>query len=446
MRISPAIAMLIALTAAAPAAYGSEQPITDLVIDVGDSAEPNQATPTPAILYINGCFDGGCRLSDGGESSISNKSSLLKGDAHVGSYSFGRAHFSQVVRCVQDVYAPFGVTVTEQDPGNVPHFETIVAGSPTQLGFPAEVGGVAPFACDGVDNAISFVFPVKLDGDAQRICETIAHESAHPLGLEHTFLCEDTMTYLEDCGDKGFVDLEAPCGEDGTRDCKCGGRTQNSYRKLIDAVGAANPTPPSLELVHPRPGSALAPGFTVNATATDNVFIRAVELWIDGELVRTKFEPPYDFDTPNLPTGLHLVQVLARDDVWTQTKESAQILVGQLCGSDSDCGDLQICGGGVCLSGPGVYGGLGTACEYNSECETRMCMDGSAGQRSCVMPCGMGSGGCPTDFECQEDGGEPVCALAEGGGCQAGAQSGSSGTFFIFLLALVVLASRRRQA
>src|SRR6185503_16308159 len=94
-------------------------------------------------------------------------------------------------------------------------------------------GGVSPFSCGVINNAITFSFANIYQGYIPEICWTVAQESAHAFGLDHEYLCEDPMTYRYDCDDrKWFRDVDAPCGEYGGRECSCGGQTQNSFASI----------------------------------------------------------------------------------------------------------------------------------------------------------------------------------------------------------------------
>ena len=66
-----------------------------------------------------------------------------------------------------------------------------------------------------------------------------AIRNAHAYGLDHGYLCKDTMTYLSGCGNKSFVDKDVRCGEKKARDCADGKPTQNSYRRLLSVLGPA---------------------------------------------------------------------------------------------------------------------------------------------------------------------------------------------------------------
>jgi hypothetical protein len=83
-----------------------------------------------------------------------------------------------------------------------------------------------------------FAFSGATGNDVEQTCETIAMEVGHSYGLDHEYLCKDVMTYLRGCGAKRFVDETVPCGEAKKRACETGGTTQNSYRHLLDVLGA----------------------------------------------------------------------------------------------------------------------------------------------------------------------------------------------------------------
>jgi hypothetical protein len=194
-------------------------------------------TGPPTIVYLNRC-DGGCIVRAGNNSSINDTSSIVSGSRVISEFAHGDARFEELVACVTDVFAPFNMRITASDPGNVPHHEAIVAGTPQQAGYGAGVGGVSPAACGVIDNSITFTFANTIGDNLADLCHTAAMEIAHSFGLDHEVNCEDPMTYLTGCGPKRFVDADVPCGENSPRPCQCGGTTQNSFQSLIAAVGA----------------------------------------------------------------------------------------------------------------------------------------------------------------------------------------------------------------
>jgi MYXO-CTERM domain-containing protein len=206
-------------------------------------AEPGRHASN--VLYLDRCA-GGCTIAAGFDDSRIDTSSLVPHTVTITEFAHDQAAWDAVVACVRDLYAPFRLEVTDVDPGEAPHFEAIVAGSPADLGATG-IGGLSPFACGVIDNAVTYSF-ANIYGSARDICETVAQETAHAFGLEHEYLCADPMTYLTGCGDKSFQDIDAPCGEYGPRDCECGGATQSSYQKLVAEFGrAGEPEAPAPE-------------------------------------------------------------------------------------------------------------------------------------------------------------------------------------------------------
>jgi hypothetical protein len=147
------------------------------------------------------------------------------------------------VDCVKNLYARFDVTITDVDPGTVPHIEAVFGGHPTDVGLPENVAGVSPFTtdCSTIENSIVFTFTDVLPDDPQLMCEVMGQEIAHSFGLDHEMLASDPMTYLDYSGDRTFKDVMAPCGEFDNRMCGiennvCRER-QNSVQLLGQRLG-----------------------------------------------------------------------------------------------------------------------------------------------------------------------------------------------------------------
>ena len=160
--------------------------------------------------------------------------------------------WTMITRCVSRLFAPFDVRVTDVEPlPGTPYVMAVVGGRPRDVGHPHRVGGLAPFNGDVVPSAVVFAFADELRNSTRATCEVIAMEVAHAFGLDHAHACPDVMTYLQGCGKKAFRDFEAPCGESKPRPCHGGAATQNSYRRLIEVLGA-RPAP--------VPAAARSPG------------------------------------------------------------------------------------------------------------------------------------------------------------------------------------------
>ncbi len=203
------------------------------------------AAAVPVTFFLN---RHGGTFTRGTNDARSNTSKLVPGD----SVQFPAAMLTQsdwrdVVACVQDQFSRFNVEVTSIDPGNVPHYEAVVSGSPQLLGQSTGVSGISPFepSCAIIPNSIVFIFTEVLPPDPQVICEIVAQELAHSFGLDHEYYCADPMSYLQDCGAKTFQDKEVPCGEYEARTCAqpgpngydCNRATQNSVALLTERLG-----------------------------------------------------------------------------------------------------------------------------------------------------------------------------------------------------------------
>lgn len=239
---------LLPLIAAAPADY--------VVVERGRvEVRAAKAEDDSRILYLNRCA-GGATVRSGADDARTDQSSLVDGPVRLPAFPFSDATWDDTVTRARTILAPFDVFVTDIDPGLVDHDEVFVCGDPSLLGGGSDLGGLAPFTCDGpIRNAVTFVFAAAIGDRPQVLAETIAHEAAHAWGLDHALLCSDAMSYL-DCGAKTFVDAAVPCGETSARACTCDRLAQNSAAHLLALFGPGPgeaPAPPS-------GGCAAAPG------------------------------------------------------------------------------------------------------------------------------------------------------------------------------------------
>jgi hypothetical protein len=398
-----------------------------------------------STIYLNRC-SGGCTITPGNEDSRTNKSSIINGTVNVREFNAGNSAWNAVVACVKDMYAPFGVDITDQDPGNVSHFEAIVAGYPQDIGAGSGVGGVSPFSCGIINNAITYSFANIYGGSVQDICEVVAQETAHAFGLDHEYYCPDPMTYLYGCGAKEFRDYNANCGEGSARQCSCGGSTQNSYQKILSIFGPGTPTPPTVDITEPADGATVEAGFVVRATATDDNSVTRADLYVNNQLVQTLNSPPWAFNAPgNLSNGIQQVEVRAFDNYNTPGSDMVQVTLGAPCGGPDDCGSDEICIEGRCVPGPDAPGGLGQPCADGGDCASNQCASDGANM-VCVEQC---MSQCPTGFGCLDTGDVNVCwPGAEnpdpGGCCSASGGAGDVPGAMLVLFGAMLLGRRRR--
>ncbi|HKE19237.1 MAG TPA: trypsin-like peptidase domain-containing protein [Kofleriaceae bacterium] len=305
-------------------------------------------------VYLN--RDGGNFTPGEPNDSRTNISSVPDRTVAVPAFGGSDQSWEDLVSCVDGLFAPFDIAVTDEDPGEDAHLEAVIGGDPTSFGLLPTVAGVSPFLsnCGIIDDSIVFIFPSVVGDDPRRLCETVAQEVAHSFGLDHQYLCEDPMTYLTGCGDKQFLFQESVCGEFEPRDCKCS-RTQNSAQLLLDRVGRGSR--PALWLAQPSTGDTVAAGFPVQAALT--YAPDSLELFIDGVLIDDA-EPDetggayqlVDLDTRDVVrAGTHALELVAH---FGDEERSVNALV-EVEGVDSE----DVTGSGCSVGGgAGASGGM----------------------------------------------------------------------------------------
>ncbi len=317
---------------------------------------PGRIQAGQVLIYMN--RNGGA-YSVGANDSRLNRTSVPDTNVTIPAWQVSDQGWNQVMSCIREIWAPYNVVFTDQDPGNVPHFESVVAGHPNDLNLPNGVGGVSPFTsnCSVIDNSIVFTFAEVYGSNYRAVCEVASQEIAHSFGLDHEFLCADPMTYLGGCGAKTFQNTDAQCGEDAPRQCACGTATQNSVQMLLQRIGPADEIAPTVTISRPLSGQTVNPGFVVQADVSGNVSIDRVELWVDGTLADTVITQPYIFNAPaDLAGGQHNVETRAIDNLGNEGSATVTITLSA-DGTAPDPG-----GGGAVDDGtnPDVVGGCAT--------------------------------------------------------------------------------------
>lgn len=297
------------------------------------------------VVYLN--RDGGAYSPGEPNDSRSNVSSVPDTPVSIPAWEIDDTSWGEVLTCAQGLFAPFGAVVTDVDPVDSDHLEVVLGGLPGQLGLDPNAAGVSPFRtdCSVIDNSIVFIFPEVLVGNRQ-VCEAVAQEVAHSIGLDHQYLCEDPMTYLTGCGEKEFRFRESVCGELEPRDCKCT-RTQNSARLLLDRLGSSER--PTLWINDPTGEEPVASDALVRVAVTNQP--TWIELYVDGEIIDNApaVTAPDPYALVELTTfgsmspGSHELTVRSYWDDGTDSTEAVEVTVmsgegGRILGGCSAAG------------------------------------------------------------------------------------------------------------
>ncbi len=298
------------------------------VLPAREAAPSTGLVAESRVIYLNRT---GVTLYPGVNDARTNRSTIASQATAIPAWNVNATVWAETVSCIQEIFAPFDVSVVTADPGNVPHIEAVFGGSPQALGMAGNVAGVSPFTldCSIIENSIVFTFTDVIPQNARLACEIQAQEIAHSFGLDHELLASDPMTYLEYNGERSFKDQTVSCGEYSQRACGINGSVcrpnQNSVRLLRERLGTAavpDGIAPVVGINAPTNGATVRPGFVVDATATDDVLVTAATLYIDDVQVATLAAPPFLFATAaTLVDGSHVIRVEATDGANIESSE-----------------------------------------------------------------------------------------------------------------------------
>ena len=450
--------------------------------------DPNPVHITEAVapyntIFLNRCASG-CAVTgpsnNNNSSAVPDQSPIVNGPHVLSKFTFGDDTWNKVYACVRDTFAPFNVKITDVDPGSAAHFEIMIAGSPTDLGFSAGYGGVSTNGCGStyLPNAVVFDFATVWSNGSptcgatciEDICSTAAQEIAHSFGMDHSHNKLDPMTYFTYAGRKYFQTTADQCGSDcvsgkSPSNFNCTGTdsnvhaccqgfntastTQNSSALMISLFGAGTLAIPTVQITKPQQGASVQAGFAINTTITADAAITKAELRVDGTLVDpVVMSAPYAFNAPTtLQPGSHTVEVTGYDAHGTPGKTSITVTIGPPCTDDSMCSAeaKEVCIGGRCVPGPNATGGLGTTCTGNEMCGDSNCAsDGT--NMYCTTKCTAGQ--CPSGFGCLpiadgSDAGYCWPGYSDGGG--GGCNTGAGGSIASGLVFAALLFTRRRK-
>ena len=210
--------------------------------DAGIDTSPDAAFCTSKTIFLNRA--GGTYNAGDADDATTNTTRVLEsGSFNVSPYPYGDADWGTIKACVRAAFDPFGVTVTDVDPGTAPHHEVVFTTSYAVWPFPnnPNASSVSSVNCSGVGaglpvNGVAFVF-TSIFGTSRPdldCADAISQLSTEISGLDHALDCEDFLGNSQPaCGPKQFLDRDVQCGETTPRTCQCGGTTQNSYKAML---------------------------------------------------------------------------------------------------------------------------------------------------------------------------------------------------------------------
>ncbi len=330
--------MLLSVLSVLSLSVGADTPDGFQLARDAVSTPPASATRARSrTIYLN---RHGVTVMPGANDSEHDRSSVTNQLAHIPAWEVSPQIWRDTVACLETMFAPFDVTITETDPGAVPHIEAVFGGSGDLLGLPARIGGVSPMStsCAVIESSMVFTFTSVIPQSAQVACEIQAQEIAHSFGLDHELLAADPMTYLRYAGERAFQDELASCGETTARPCGIGGSVcrdkQNSYAILLERLGPAGAgdlEPPVVVISSPLDGAFVEAGFEVRVTASDDVGVTGASIAIDGEPAGAITEAPWRFTTPaTLAPGDHTITIVVTDGIHERTEEIGVTVRGEL--------------------------------------------------------------------------------------------------------------------
>jgi MYXO-CTERM domain-containing protein len=340
-----------------------------------------------------------------------------------------------VIDRVRTLFLPYDVEVTTiAPPSSGDWVRVFVGGGAATVGRPFGLSGLATLDCgDARAGGVAFVFAGDLQpryGGVVAIANTVAHEAAHTLGLQHVVDGGDVM-FSGDPGQPaprlsqlfglrfgraayspyqvGGVPQPEQCGQ---------GDPLDQDALLRATVGARDPAtlfgdaaPPSLGWQLPRAadGDAVATSLPVRVTATDDLELARVEVYKNLELVASLVDPPFATELAATDGEVLYVTVEAIDRVARRTTETRRYRAS--AGSLRECDDGAPCPVGDCVAGV------------------------------CVAPADLSPPPGEDGGSC--DGGS--CPAPPSGGCAIAARAGSPSSAFVVLLVVAVAALRRRR-
>ena len=104
---------------------------------------------------------------------------------------------------------------------------------------------------------------------------------------------------------------------------------------------------PSVGITTPSESATVAAGFSISATANDNVAIKSVAFYLDGDLLGTATAPPYQLTIDHdLAAGAHTIVVEATDPAGNTATDQRDVTVAAPASAAADSMGMGCSAGG----------------------------------------------------------------------------------------------------
>lgn len=316
-----------------------------LLVSLGEAAE---AAPPAEVVYLN-LSDGNLGLTQATHDDATANQAAVGGAMPYPPFVFSDADpempapvsradvQAYLLARLHRAFLPYNILWTAERPQAGPYSMVVVGGGPGVFGFDRRVAGVAVMDCGNRMPAnVVFAFPEALGGNLHGLFATIAQETGHAFGLEHTGDEEDLMHPRLRPTQLRFTDRASPVEAPRL----CGPALQNSHQALLAAVGAwpsgmpkpladgtiPDVTPPRVRILAPAADGVVRSPVRMEAAVEDEgglavvVFqaLGVVERRAAGSLVSHAFD---------LPGGPARLTVFVSDAAGNWAHEAVDVVV-----------------------------------------------------------------------------------------------------------------------
>ncbi|NVB84229.1 MAG: matrixin family metalloprotease [Kofleriaceae bacterium] len=127
-------------------------------------------------------------------------------DAVMPGFEGSDAEWRGMLSCARNEYAGLPVDFVEKPPANGEYLLVFVGGSPTNMGMSRMWGWASAGSKEVVPHGVGFVFSAdhKAKDRTIALCETLAHEVGHMIGLDHSTDCNDVMSTNAACRNRDY--------------------------------------------------------------------------------------------------------------------------------------------------------------------------------------------------------------------------------------------------